>query len=38
MLAKIQREADREALEMSLRALRESTGKTQEDMAEITAM
>jgi predicted transcriptional regulator len=37
-LAKIQRDADRQALEMSLRALRQSTGKTQEDLAEITEM
>ena len=37
-LEKIQREADFEALEMTLRALRESAGKTQEELAEITEM
>ncbi|SRR5258706_15211675 len=37
-LEKIQREADFEALEMTLRALRESTGKTQEELAETTEM
>lgn len=37
-LDKIRRDANREALEMSLRALRESTGKTQEELAEITEM
>lgn len=36
--ARIKREAADEALEMTLRALRESVGKTQEEMAGLTDM
>ena len=37
-LERIRRDEDREVLDMTLRALRESTGKTQEEMAELTSM
>jgi predicted transcriptional regulator len=37
-LERIRRATDRDVLEMTLRALRESAGKTQEEMAELTAM
>jgi len=37
-LERIRRETDRDILEMTLRSLRESAGKTQEEMAELTAM
>jgi len=37
-LERARREARAEVLEMSLRALRESAGKTQEEMAELTEM
>jgi hypothetical protein len=36
--ARARREADRALLEMNLRALRESAGKTQDEMAELTSM
>jgi predicted transcriptional regulator len=36
--SRIAMEAKAEALEMTLRALRETSGKTQDEMAELTAM
>ena len=35
---RVAREAKAEVLEMTLRALREASGKTQDEMAELTAM
>ena len=37
-MERIQRDTERDVLEMTLRALRESSGKTQEEMAELTEM
>jgi len=36
--SRVAREAKAEVLEMTLRALREASGKTQDEMAELTAM
>ncbi len=38
VMERIKRDTQRELLEMSLRVLRESAGKTQEEMAELTEM
>ncbi len=37
-LERVRQAADRDILAMNLRALRESAGKTQEEMAELTSM